>query len=326
MLRESIAKVDHDDVDVDIFADDALDDELERQAAEAEAAQRRRQQGDDNADDAGAGVIGRTGRNERGDRGDEGSGGSSGGGGYDGQGGGSADGGLDQPREPRAVQSPASAAHQVDGARRVKTCTYQKYKKVERSICVYIRGAESELGAGMLQADVVEWYLNQQEDIASVDDLAAERRLVKQIIQRLLTADKILLQVAPPSDRARRNAAPHDARYLTVRPHELERTARPVRPPATRRAALVVRCVTASLYAACMRLRTYLMLSRHGPSEPLFRRESLQGIRTVVAGKRFYSLVNPTYYGVKYLSTSPSRTNYQGLSSGHTANEHISPR
>ena len=220
LLRESIAKVDHDDVDVDIFADDALDDELERQAAEAEAAQRRRQQGDDNADDAGAGVIGRTGRNERGDRGDQGSGGSSGGGGYDGQGGGSADGGLDQPREPHAVQSPASAAHQVDGARRVKTCTYQKYKKVERSICVYIRGAESELGAGMLQADVVEWYLNQQEDIASVDDLAAERRLVKQIIQRLLTADKILLQVAPPyGSEPDETLRPHDARYLTVRPH-----------------------------------------------------------------------------------------------------------
>ena len=37
LLRESIAKVDHDEVDVDVFADDALDEELARQAAEVEA-------------------------------------------------------------------------------------------------------------------------------------------------------------------------------------------------------------------------------------------------------------------------------------------------
>ena len=107
------------------------------------------------------------------------------------------------------------------GARRIKTCTYQKYKKVERSLCVYIRGAESELGSGLRQADVVEWYLDQQEDIRSVEDLAAERRLVKQIIQRLATADKILLQVPTPegAEPADANMRPHDARYLTVRPH-----------------------------------------------------------------------------------------------------------
>lgn len=108
----------------------------------------------------------------------------------------------------------------MDGARRVKTCTYQKYKKVERSLCVYIRGTESAPGAGLLQAAIVEWYLNQQEDITSVEDLAAERRLVKQIIQRLLTADKVLLQVAAPEGAAPDTALrPNDARYLSVRPH-----------------------------------------------------------------------------------------------------------
>ena len=144
-------------------------------------------------------------------------------------GGGDAGGGAEGDRAEggagagAGVQPAARAqAAGVDGARRIKTCTYQKYKKVERSLCVYIRGAEAEPGEGLRQADVVEWYLNQQEDIASVEDLASERRLVKQIIQRLATADKVLLPVpapesadAPESDGLR----PHDARYLTVRPH-----------------------------------------------------------------------------------------------------------
>ena len=37
LLRESIAKVDHDEVDVDVMGDDAMDDEINRAAAEAEA-------------------------------------------------------------------------------------------------------------------------------------------------------------------------------------------------------------------------------------------------------------------------------------------------
>ena len=106
------------------------------------------------------------------------------------------------------------------GTRRAKTVSYQKFKMVERSLCVYLRGAEPEPGAGLLQADVIEWYLTQQEDIASVEALAAERRLVKQIIQRLVTADKVLMAVAPPEGAEERtDLSKHDRRYLSVRPH-----------------------------------------------------------------------------------------------------------
>ena len=67
----------------------------------------------------------------------------------------------------------------------------------------------------------VEWYLNQQEDITNLDDLAAERRLVRQIIQRLLTFDKILVHVEAPEEAAPapEGLRPHDLRFLSVRPH-----------------------------------------------------------------------------------------------------------
>ena len=48
------------------------------------------------------------------------------------------------------------------GARRAETCSYQKFKKVERSLVVYIRAHETCAGEGILQNDVIEWYLNRQ--------------------------------------------------------------------------------------------------------------------------------------------------------------------
>jgi hypothetical protein len=160
-------QVDHDEVNVDIFNDDALDEELATRADEVVAATAMRSNASSD------------------------------------------------------VGSSVAVGESSDGTRRARTCSYTKYKKVERSLCVYIRGSETVLGAGLRQQDVVEWYLNQQEDIADLDELGAERRLVRQIIQRLLSADKILVEVAPPEDAALASKVlgPHDNRYITVRPH-----------------------------------------------------------------------------------------------------------
>ena len=52
-------------------------------------------------------------------------------------------------------------------------------------------------------------------------DLAAERRLVRQIIQRLLTAARVLMEVDAPAEAAEATEGlrPHDARYISVRAH-----------------------------------------------------------------------------------------------------------
>ena len=102
----------------------------------------------------------------------------------------------------------------------MKTIPYPKYKKVERSLCVFIRSREEALGAGMQQRELVEWYLSQQEEIMSMEELADERRLVRQVIQRLLTTDKVLMEVQTPEGvEVPEGLRQHDARYLSVRPH-----------------------------------------------------------------------------------------------------------
>ncbi|KAL3921140.1 MAG: hypothetical protein SGPRY_005003 [Prymnesium sp.] len=80
---------------------------------------------------------------------------------------------------------------ELSGAKKAETCTYQKFKKVERSLVVYIRSHEGETGAGLAQQDVIEWYLNQQEELDDLEALAAERKLVRRIIQRLIKTDKV---------------------------------------------------------------------------------------------------------------------------------------
>jgi len=106
------------------------------------------------------------------------------------------------------------------GVRRAKTIPYPKFKKIERSLCVFIRGHEAEAGVGMQQKDIVEWYLNQQEDIASIQELGAERRLVRQVIQRLLVTDNILVEVDVPEGAPLvAGVLPQDSRYISVRPH-----------------------------------------------------------------------------------------------------------
>ena len=95
-------QVDHDEVNVDIFNDDALDEELATRADEVVAATAMRSNASSD------------------------------------------------------VGSRVAVGESSDGTRRARTCSYTKYKKVERSLCVYIRGSETVLGAGLRQQDVVE--------------------------------------------------------------------------------------------------------------------------------------------------------------------------
>jgi len=88
------------------------------------------------------------------------------------------------------------------GVKKADTCSYQKFKKVERSLVLHIRSHEIP-GHGLAQRDVVEWYLNQQEELDNTNALAIERKLVHRIIQRLINIDKVLFAVPSPesSDR-----------------------------------------------------------------------------------------------------------------------------
>jgi len=123
-----------------------------------------------------------------------------------------------------AVEPPAADVMGMAGdgvaaePRKVKSISYDKYSNVSKSIVLYIRSQEEDGetsapggGHGLRQGDVVEWYLNQQDELDSIEKLDEERRLVKRIIQRMIKVDNNLMLVKEPeSGRV-------DDRVLTVR-------------------------------------------------------------------------------------------------------------
>ena len=197
LLKQSIIHVTNDDVAFD--ADDPeLDEEMMRQAEEAEQMAARQAQEEQ---DAAAGA--------------------------DGQGGGGGGGGGGEAAAPAVPQ----------GAKQASTVSHEKYQKVQRSLVAYLRGHEQAEGAagaaadggeaaaaplgGMRQGDVINWYLNQQEDITSIEALAAERRLVKRIIQRLIRVDQVLVVLEQPDAGDAQAAGAGDAadeRIIGVHP------------------------------------------------------------------------------------------------------------
>jgi len=130
-------------------------------------------------------------------------------------------------REAADGQEGQEQPAEVEGAKKASTTSYEKYQKVTRSIVLYIRAHESdEDRSGLRQGDVVEWYLNQQEELTTVEALAAERKLVKRIIQRLLNIDNVIAVIADPDEEAEaegeegetKQKKSADDRIITVRP------------------------------------------------------------------------------------------------------------
>ena len=175
LLKQSIIHVTKDDVN---FEGDDFDEELNRQAEEAEQ-QAARQAA---AAPEGGGAEG----------GEGAEGGAEGGAGAEGGGGAAA----------------AAAGSAPAGTAKASTVSYEKYQKVQRSLVAYLRGHERAEGdetaegptlGGMRQGDVINWYLNQQEEITSMEALVAERKLVKRILTRLIRVDQVLVVLEQPA-------------------------------------------------------------------------------------------------------------------------------
>ena len=187
LLKQSIIHVTKDDVP---FDGEDFDEELNRQAEEAEQQAARQAAA---AQEGGA-------------EGGEGAEGGGGGGG-------------------------AAAAKAPGGTAKASTVSYDKYQKVQRSLVAYLRGHERAEGdeaaegatlGGMRQGDVINWYLNQQEEITSMEALVAERKLVKRILTRLIRVDQVLVVLEQPAADAPAEGAdaadPLDERIIGVHP------------------------------------------------------------------------------------------------------------
>ena len=180
LLKQSIIHVTKDDVN---FDDDDFDEEFNRQAEEAEQ-QASRQAA--TALEEGEGATG--GKSAEGSAPAE-------------------DGSAAAAAAVAVAVAVATAASAPVGTVKASTVSYEKYQKVQRSLVAYLRGherAEGEEAAngpalgGMRQGDVANWYLNQQEDITSMEALVAERKLVKRILTRLIRVDQVLVVLETP--------------------------------------------------------------------------------------------------------------------------------
>lgn len=79
--------------------------------------------------------------------------------------------------------------------------TYAEYRRLADMLAMFIRNKEDEAVAdgrrqkAVLQREVVKYYLTQREDISSEDQLIRERKLINQIIKRLVEKDNVLMRV-----------------------------------------------------------------------------------------------------------------------------------
>eukprot|EP00026_Physarum_polycephalum_P000394 Phypoly_transcript_00395.p1 GENE.Phypoly_transcript_00395~~Phypoly_transcript_00395.p1 ORF type:complete len:799 (-),score=101.45 Phypoly_transcript_00395:2164-4560(-) len=74
------------------------------------------------------------------------------------------------------------------------TLSYERYKRISNLIALHLQKHES----GMKQIEIVQWYINnavEEREVAGDEALAAELRLVKSVISRLITKDRVLLVV-----------------------------------------------------------------------------------------------------------------------------------
>ena len=141
------------------------------------------------------------------------------------------EGGAPAGEEPRGTPAAGGAI----------TVPYDKFQRVKHALALRLseasaaaeqagaEGTDENALAGLPQADLVRWYLDQQSSsgqFGSVQELAAEYKLVKTIIAHLVRRDGTLLVLQEPSPEeldalpeAQRQRARIDRRVLALNPN-----------------------------------------------------------------------------------------------------------
>jgi len=105
-----------------------------------------------------------------------------------------------QKQEQERDQEPQQQQQQQQPQPNKKiTLSYERYKKISNLIALHLAKHES----GMRQIDITQWYINEavsDREIAGDEALVAELRLVKSVIHRLITKDRVLLVVDEAPD------------------------------------------------------------------------------------------------------------------------------
>ncbi|GBG27787.1 DNA replication licensing factor MCM6 [Hondaea fermentalgiana] len=96
----------------------------------------------------------------------------------------------------------------TSSTRASRRMTYEEYMRIANMLATFLRNKEDAARASKAQVvavrqrEVVRFYLMQRNDITSEEQLVTERRLINQIIRRLIEKDNILMQVDVDADDA----------------------------------------------------------------------------------------------------------------------------
>jgi DNA replication licensing factor MCM6 len=96
-------------------------------------------------------------------------------------------------------------------AKPVLSISFEKYKRIANLIVMHLRRNEAVESSGMRQKDLVAWYLEQNEELNNEDDVKREAKIVRHVLQRLVSKDRVLLELTSASSR--------DDRFLAVHPN-----------------------------------------------------------------------------------------------------------
>jgi len=147
-------------------------------------------------------------------------------------------GGAEAPADAPPPDGAAEAGGAGEGGRAApQTVEFEKFARVKEALALRLKQVadsadEAAAGdvalAGLSQAELLRWYLNEQSEKGAFADtaaLAAEYRLVKTIIAHLIRRDGTIIIVSEPSEEelealpeAEQRRARTDRRILTVHP------------------------------------------------------------------------------------------------------------
>ncbi|KAJ6233427.1 intein-containing DNA replication licensing factor mcm6 precursor [Anaeramoeba flamelloides] len=94
--------------------------------------------------------------------------------------------------------------------------TFKKYSKIARMVTLHMRKVEL-MGEqdGMTQIQIINWYIKQiQDDLQTEEELINETKLARQVIRRLVSVDRILIEIQQPETNQS-----EDERILIVHPN-----------------------------------------------------------------------------------------------------------
>eukprot|EP00741_Cyanophora_paradoxa_P016450 tig00020918_g15883.t1 len=99
------------------------------------------------------------------------------------------------PSEEEARGDAAGAQQAAQDSKPKMTMNYEQYARIANMICIHLRELEARQKPALTRKELVEWYLG-EVDLESEEELSEHVRIIKSVIRRLVSKDRVLVEVA----------------------------------------------------------------------------------------------------------------------------------